>query len=159
MKKIVILSLSLIGLTTLTMMSFKDAPVKSKTLNENVKSSIGGGGQMTVYFGYNEACLPGFGFCLIKPWEPVGTDGKAVPVTITNNENGTVTFDLVEKNLDDKNEQFYKNLNVFVLNQNYQLNNAEVCETIHVNVGTVIQAGSYNITRSNGNMSINFKIN
>lgn len=136
------------------MMSFKDVSIKDK---ESVK--ILNGGQVTVYFGHNEGCLPGFGFCDVKPWEPTGTDAKAVQVTISNNENGTITFNLVEKNLDDVNEQFYKNLNVFVLNQNYQLNNAEVCETIHVNVGTAIQAGSYNITRSNGNMSINFNIN
>jgi hypothetical protein len=151
MKKIVILGLSLIGFT---MMSFKNVSIKDK---ESVQSL--NGGQVTVYFGYNEGCLPGFGFCDFKTWFPNGNDARAVPVTITNNENGTITFNLVEKNLDDANEQFYKNLNVFVLNQNYQLNNAEVCETIHVNVGTVIQAGSYNITRSNGNMSINFNIN
>lgn len=51
---------------------------------------------------------------ILKTWFPNGNDARAVPVTITNNENGTITFNLVEKNLDDANEQFYKNLNVFV---------------------------------------------
>jgi hypothetical protein len=151
MKKIVILSLSLIGLT---MMSFKGATIKDK---ESIKSV--NGGQVTVYFGHNEGCLPGFGFCDFQTWFPNGTDAKAVPVTVTNNENGTVTFNLLEKNLDDANEQFYKDLKDFVLNENYILNNAEVCETIHVNVGTTIQAGTYKITRANSNMSITFNIN
>ena len=153
MKKIVILSLSIIGLTV---MSFKgnDKKLDSVKVNNNnlAQSSI------CCYFGFNEGCKPGVGFCDFKVLHGEIIDLKAVPVTLVKNDENSLTLTFEVAKLDNENEDIYRKLNVFELKESYVFNNAEVCEAIHVNVGTSIQAGNYKITREKGNMSITFNI-
>ncbi len=155
MKKLVILSLSIIGLT---MMSFKENGENGKVDLVKVKNNNLAQSYVCCYFGFNEGCKPGVGFCDFKVLRGEIIDEKAVPVTLVKNEENTLTLTFEVAKLDNENEDIYRKLNIFELKENYVFNNAEVCEAIHVNVGTSIQAGSYKITREKGNMSITFNI-
>lgn len=134
MKKIVILGLSLIGLTTLTMMSFKDAPVKSKTLNENVKSSIIEEGY---FWGHSirRDCYRGRGNCMV-----------AISVNPDAEISTKATFELVGNN-----QLKITNIDpIIVDDENYALYNNDIqvpqviCNNLNVQ-SILIKAGQYNI--------------
>ncbi len=105
MKKIVILSLSIIGLT---MMSFKENGENGKVDLVKVKNNNLAQSYVCCFFGFNEGCKPGPGFCDFKVLHGEIIDEKAVPVTIVKNEENTLTLTFEVAKLDNENEDIYR---------------------------------------------------